>query len=173
MRYLIDGYNLAHAMGLLIARSGPRALEPARRALVAHLAEHADPAGLTVVFDAANAPPGTPPEQDYLGVRVLFPRKQSADDVIEDLIRDDPCPHELAVVSDDRRLREAARRRGCVSLRCLDYLEGLTRPRPPAPAPPAAPAAPAKPAGCSGEEADYWLGRFGEAEDDPDFRAGF
>jgi predicted RNA-binding protein with PIN domain len=171
MRYLIDGYNLAHALGLLTARA-PRALLRARRALLARLAEHADPAGVTIVFDALKAPPGTRGGQDHRGVRVLFARGQSADDAIEEIIRADPSPRDLAVVSDDRRLREAARRRGCVSVGCLDYWERLGRPASPTPPAPA-PEAPAKPEACSGEEAEYWLGRFDDVEDDPQFRDGF
>ena len=131
MRYVIDGYNLLHAMGVLLGRAGPHRLESARRALLDRiLALHGDHAAdVTVVFDAAKAPARVEAEQDHKGVRVLFALREEADDVIEALIRRDPSPRQLTIVSDDRRLKEAARRRQCVSSGCLDYLEQVGRRR--------------------------------------------
>jgi uncharacterized protein len=165
MRYLIDGYNLLHAMGVLAGRVGPHGLEKARLALLGRLLSlHADdPGRVTVVFDAANAPPGAEREQEYKGLRVLFALREEADDVIEAIIRHDSAPRQLTVVSDDRRLKEAARRRQCPALGCLDYLEQVRRP---APTPPAADG-PAKPQGVSAEEARRWLEEFADLADDP------
>ena len=165
MRYLIDGYNLLHAMGVLLGRVGPHGLEKARLTLLGHIhALHGtDTGAVTVVFDAANAPPGTVPEHDHDGVHVLFAVREEADDVIEALIRRDPAPRQLTVVSDDRRLKEAARRRQCLSLGCLDYLEQARRR-----APPAAEADGAvKPQGVSDEETRRWMEAFGDLADDP------
>ena len=39
MRYVIDGYNLLYAMGLVHARMGPHGLEKARLALLGRLAD--------------------------------------------------------------------------------------------------------------------------------------
>ena len=166
MRYLIDGYNLLHAMGVLTGRVGPHGLEKARLALLGRLlALHADDPGcVTVVFDAAKAPPpGAEREQEYKGVHVLFALAEEADDVIEAIIRRESSPRQLTVVSDDRRLKEAARRRQCPALGCLDYLERVSRP------PPAAPAGdgPAKPQGVSAEETQRWLKEFADLADDP------
>src|SRR5262249_2509447 len=154
--YLIDGYNLAHALGLLTSRPQPRAAERARRRLLAELRRlHGqDGSGVTVVFDAVRAPPGVPDEEDSEGIRVLFARRQNADDVIEDLLRREPAPHDLTVVSNDRRLRESAQRRGCGWLGCVEYLEHVSGP------PLAKPAGPppdpdAKPAG--EEDHAEWL----------------
>jgi hypothetical protein len=77
------------------------------------------------------------------------------------LIRTDSAPARLTVVTDDRRLREAARRRGCEAASCLDYIENLEHP-PPA-RPPDAP--PAKPEGVTPDEVERWLREF-----DPDRR---
>lgn len=165
MRYLIDGYNLLHAMGVLLGRVGPHRLESARLNLLDRIrALHGDDAGaVTVVFDAANAPPGVRPEQDHQGIRVLFALREEADDLIETLIRHDSAPRRLAVVSDDRRLKEAARRRGCPALGCLDYLEQVRRQAPhPADADGAA-----KPPGDSDDEKRRWLEAFGDVTDDP------
>src|SRR5947209_6071614 len=151
MRYLIDGYNLLHRLEVRLKRPGAPPLEAARRRLLDRLSRgHAhDDAEVTVVFDAAGAPPGAPAADSYRGLRVLFSRGQSADDLIEDLLRREPAPPRLTVVSDDARLLEAARRRGCPVLRCLDYLDGLGA-RPPAAAP--APEPPCKPDAATDED---------------------
>src|SRR5262245_54622478 len=65
MFFLIDGYNLLHAMGVLHGRVGPTGLEKARGRLLGLLRgayaeqEHDH---VTVIFDAAKAPPGADPE---------------------------------------------------------------------------------------------------------------
>src|SRR5262249_15341791 len=103
--------------------------------------------------------------------RVLFAVGQTADDLIEELLRADPTPARTAVVSSDRRLKQAARRRGARALGCMAYLEELARPRPPA-APPA-PDPAAQPDGESPEEARRLLDAFGEVDDDPKLHRGF
>jgi predicted RNA-binding protein with PIN domain len=171
MRYLIDGYNLAHAMNLLTARSPAARLEPARRSLLDRLAAgHGRDAGnVVVVFDAKSAPPGVPARQEVFGIEVRF--APVADDHIEDLIAQERTPRQLTLVSDDRRLRQSAQRRGCPVLGCLDYLEQLAG-RPAAVPPPRAAEPPAKPEGSS-EETRYWLERFGGIDEDPRLRDGF
>jgi hypothetical protein len=167
MRYVIDGYNLLYALGLVHARMGPHGLEKARLALLGRLAASGE-AAVTVVFDAGHAPPGAPAEQDHQGVRVLFALRREADDLIEELIGQDSAPRGLTVVSDDHRVQQAARRRHCPVLGCLDFIEQLGRPTPAA-APPEE--APAKPSGVSREEAQHWLREFEELARDPKVRA--
>ena len=111
--YLIDGYNLLHAMGVLGGRVGPHGLEKARARLLGllHGAFGEEAGAVTVVFDAAQAPPGLAAEQDYRGVHVLFALgKQEADDVIEQEIRQASAPKSLQIVSDDHRIQQAGRR---------------------------------------------------------------
>ena len=171
MRYLIDGYNLAYAMNLLSSQVlPPHRLEQVRQALLVRVrGGHGPAAGdVTVVFDAARAQREGSGRQDFQGVRVLFSRQQTADDLIEDLLRREPSPRQLTVVSDDRRLQEAARRRTCPVLGCLDYLEELAGPRaPPAPGPPEEPVKPG-----ANPEADkqHWLDAFRDVDDDPTLR---
>lgn len=119
-------------------------------------------AGVTVVFDAGNAPPGTTDETERAGVRVRFARGQTADDLIEELIRDEPNARALTVVSDDNRIKEAARRKGCVVMGCLDYCERWQQPRRPAAAPSVEPA---KPEAMTEEETRRWLEAFGDADE--------
>jgi len=130
--YLIDGYNLLHAMGVLRGRVGPQGLEKARLRLLGLLqgALGKDASQATIVFDAAAAPAGAAGEQEYQGIQVYFAiHHKQADDLIEALIRQNSAPKQLTVVSDDRRIQAAAQRRHCPVLGCLEFLEELERTR--------------------------------------------
>jgi hypothetical protein len=170
MRYLIDGYNLLFALGLLTKQGRREAVEPARLRLLDFLHEHFGDAAaqVAVVFDAARAPRHTPAEEYHRGVHVYYALAGEADDLIEELVRREPVPEGLTVVSDDRRLRESARRGGCGVLRCLDFVERIAFPA----APPAEPSGegPAKPAQPSQRETEEWLREFGDVERDPALR---
>jgi predicted RNA-binding protein with PIN domain len=133
MRYLIDGYNLLHALGLARKTGGRAAWDRARRDLLDWLADrHGVAAGdVTVVFDAQNSLGGVV-EESHRGLRVLRHRGRTADDVIEDLLGDERSPETLTVVSNDGRVREAATRRGAGILKCGEYVDQLlsvVRPR--------------------------------------------
>src|SRR5271157_4082764 len=88
--YLIDGYNLLYAMGLLVGEvSPPGELEQARTRLLAllHHTFGADGPLITVIFDAAGAPRRGNDQQVYHGIEVRFAVHQDqADDLIEELI---------------------------------------------------------------------------------------
>src|SRR5262245_59949070 len=98
MLYLIDGYNLLHAMGVLRGRVGPQGLEKARGRLLCllHGALGDESNHLTVVFDAAKAPAGAQEDQNYHGIQVRFAVSEfEADDLIEKLIRRASAPKQL------------------------------------------------------------------------------
>jgi predicted RNA-binding protein with PIN domain len=163
MPFVIDGYNLLHAMGLLGGPVGPHQLAKARAGLVglAASAHTADPA--TIVFDARRAPPGVDAEEVHGPVRVEFATGEEADDRIEWLIAHDPAPKRLVIVSDDHRLQQAAKRRGCPAWKCdeyLDWLEKERRKRRPTPTA-------EKPAGMGPMETNRWLAAFGDLDRDP------
>jgi predicted RNA-binding protein with PIN domain len=172
MPYLIDGYNLLHAMGAIRGRLGPAGLYRARLRLLGLLqGAHGDEAGdVTVVFDAAHPPPGAAPVEVFGRIHVRFAvGQEQADDLIEQLIRQQSAPRQLMVVSDDHRLREAARRRRCPTVGCQEYLEQLQRRR----------ARVRRAARDDGEkppvarEAEHWLNEFASLEDDPELKAWF
>jgi predicted RNA-binding protein with PIN domain len=177
MRYLIDGYNLLHAMGLLHSKAGPHGLEKARLALLGHLCgchrtlghglETMPQRSVTVVFDASGAPLGAVPEDEYQGIHICYALEGEADDLIEDLIQRDSTPKQLTVVSDDRRIQQAARHRRCPVLGCLDYLDAMERLRQRQPPPEETPA---KPEGMSEDETQHWLREFADLADDPKVR---
>lgn len=117
---LIDGYNLLHVTGL----SGPEiarreiaagVLERARNALLNFLAASLDEVErqqTTVVFDSSSAPPGLPRESQHQGITVKYATGyESADELLEELIREVSVPKQLTVVSSDHRVQRAARRR--------------------------------------------------------------
>jgi uncharacterized protein len=117
-----------------------------------------------VIFDATRSPPDASAEADSHGVHVRFAvGYPAADDLIEELIRTDPAPARLTVVTDDRRLREAARRRGCAVAGCLDYFESVAHSPPPKRV---AEESPAKPEGLAPDEVEHWLKEFGGSDND-------
>jgi predicted RNA-binding protein with PIN domain len=91
-------------------------LENARRALLGYLAEHLsdrDRSRATVVFDGKDAPKGLPEISTFQQMSILFSRrKQSADDLIADLILAEKQPRELLVISSDHGVQRSARQRG-------------------------------------------------------------
>lgn len=169
MRYLIDGYNLLHAMGLLCGKVGPHGLEKARLALLGRLCgDHgAGTDAVTVVFDASRSPPDAAAEEEHRGIHILYALESEADDVIETLIQHEATPRQLMVVSDDRRIQQAGRRRHCPVRGCLDYLEEMEHQRRRKPAPSEAFA---KPESISSEEAEHWLREFADLANDPKWR---
>lgn len=132
MATLIDGYNLLHAAGLGRTRYGPGGLEKARRALLGALAAAlgSDAGRTTVVFDAAGAPPDVPRQYNYKGVAVRFAASHAdADALLGELIGADSAPRQLTVVSSDREIQRAARRRRARAVDSEDYLRELQRRR--------------------------------------------
>ena len=172
MHYLIDGYNLLHQVGLLSGRVGPAKLEKARRALLGHLSGRlgAEAANVTVVFDALRAPPGIDDVLEYQGIHVLFSRYEIADDLIEELIRRTSAPKLLTVVSNDRRIRAAARRRHCPVAECVDFWTALCQRKP---EPESAADGEPKRERVSRGEAEEWMKEFEDLDDDPDFKELF
>ena len=66
----------------------------------------------TVVFDAHHAPPGADVETTHELMRILYAAAESdADTLIEELILEHSAPKQILVVSGDRRLKDAAKRR--------------------------------------------------------------
>ncbi len=172
--YLIDGYNLIHALGMIQRDLAPGGLEASRRRLLVFLAEAfgAD-ARVTIVFDAQHAPRNISRRQTHHGLHIEFaPAGQSADDRIETLIDEAAEPKTLVVISNDMRLQNAARRRGARSWSHEALLDFLDKRKPTAQPKPAAD--PAKANGpMSAEEMKGWMEEFGHLQDDPELKEFF
>lgn len=174
MLYLIDGYNLLFALALLPKQHAPQALHHARLRLLDLLrsAFGDDATNVTVVFDAAAAPRGASAVQDHRGLEVRFAvHYDEADDLIELLIRRDPRPQRLTVVSDDHRIQKAAKRRKCPVFGCGDLLDWLDRRKHLRERPPQQP--PSKPQRSSAADTEHWLQAFGDLDGSPELREAF
>jgi predicted RNA-binding protein with PIN domain len=171
--YLIDGYNLLYAMGVLGGRVGPHGLEKARARLLGllHGTFAEESPAVTVVFDAAQARPGAKPEHEHCGLRVVYAvGSKEADDVIEQLIRRSSAPKSLHVISDDRRVQQAGRRRHCVVRGCEAFLRWLGRRRWQKRQ---AAEQPEKREALSEQETNGWLAEFRDLEKDPSLKGAF
>lgn len=126
MTFLIDGYNLMHALGYASKSMSAKRFERRRTEFLDWLAKSSAEraAVVRIVFDAQLAVSPSA-EQDHKGVRVCFAYRQTADDLIESLIAKEPQPANLTVVSNDHRLQAAARHRGCVSFTCEQFTDWL------------------------------------------------
>jgi predicted RNA-binding protein with PIN domain len=173
MRYLIDGYNLLYRLGLMRARMGPGELAGARQRLVSLLmrASGKDAGQICIVFDSAAASAKRAPDRTDQGIDIRFAgRGEAADDLIEDLIRGHSAPKQLSVISDDRRLQRAARRRACRVVGCAAYLEDIeNKLRPHFPHRKADPARAALPV----DDRDFWIRTFDSMEEEPELREFF
>ena len=116
MPLLIDGYNLLHATDIFGDETGPNTFQRSREALLAFLTaslNESERAQTTIVFDAAEAPPGLPNHYTIDGLQVIYARDYpDADTLIEEMIEDHTAPRGLLVISSDHRVQRAARRRG-------------------------------------------------------------
>lgn len=188
-RTIIDGYNLLHAAGLVRGKLIGKQLEGARLRLMQRLAYQMTKEGratTTVVFDAKSMLVVSSREELIEGMKVLYPEPgHEADELIEQLIADDPDPRKLRIVSSDRRLHRAARERMAIAINSdlfLDELderraapaEGIspstTRPAVPIPKESTPPGSDSK---SSAGDVAYWLKEFGEiaVPDDADLTA--
>jgi predicted RNA-binding protein with PIN domain len=159
MKILIDGYNLLHASGVFGGVRGARGFEASRRALLDELARLLGAASstTTVIFDAADAPPGLPDRSIHEEISVRFARGyDSADALLEELIEEHQAPTALTVVSSDNRVIAAARRRRAKPVGSQEWFTGLRSAARATGAPPDA-----KPPEPGPEAAEEWKRYFG------------
>jgi len=115
--------------------------------------------GLCVIFDGP-APYGSLARPiAAAGVQVRYSGLRRADDLLLEAIAASTAPRRLRVVSSDRQIRAAARRRRCREITSQDFaqelLKTLERPLPPPPEPPE------KRAGSTPQQTRQWLREFG------------
>jgi len=121
VRWLIDAHNLMHVLGV-IKKNVP--LESSRTTFLDWLAdgigtlEHS----VVAVFDALGRP-GRSRRQRHRGIEVVFSSGETADDWIEDYLARERKPATLCVVSNDNRVIEAGRRKGCRLSDCEGFID--------------------------------------------------
>ncbi len=136
---IVDGYNLMHQILDRRFFAAPGGLERARQAVVqrvASLLPQEEHAATTVVFDASGASEGRAEKEETelpagdKEIQIVFASEfPDADSRIEDMIRQHSAPVRLTVVSSDRRLVDAARRRGAAGKDCQTWLDGCEEKR--------------------------------------------
>lgn len=122
MPYLVDGNNLAHALGL--ASEGLADRESCARTVSSFCRSQG--AQAILVFDG-RAPDGARAATQTHRVRILFSEGRSADDLILSLLRDSKTPRDFTVVTSDKSLGDQARHRGASVERAHEFSKRLER----------------------------------------------
>jgi predicted RNA-binding protein with PIN domain len=182
MRWLLDGYNVMHANGLLGPKLGREGFRRARRRFLDDLSSALGPEAsqqTTVVFDATAHPADFGLNTSYRGLGIVFALgDENADARIEQLIMADANPRSLAVVSSDRRIRQAAERARARAVTAAEYWELIDdlkerKNRRSAPEDPAAPGRAGTGREPVDDESAHWLEIFGHIGDEDDVRQAF
>jgi predicted RNA-binding protein with PIN domain len=124
VRILVDGYSLLHGWPEL-APGRPRHSARARAELIHVLTRFNDATGtpVTVFFDGAGAPPGTPRAESHPAVEVLFSHAgQTADDMIERAAHRFSAYGEAMAVTDDVAERETVTGMGGLASSCANFI---------------------------------------------------
>ena len=138
MHWLIDGYNLIRQVDFLQAEEH-KGLAAGRDALLKFLAEFSrrwvkGKSRITVVFDGPKVAPiparfrTTPNNCSFsfsptpAGIKTVFSRGTTADQVIEELITESSNPADITVVSADGEVKRFARRHRCATLDPAGFL---------------------------------------------------
>lgn len=122
MPYLVDGNNLAHALGL--SQEGLADREACSR-VVAEFCRGRG-AQAVIVFDGP-APPGGRSGFDQHRVRIRFSESRSADETILRLLQDSKTPADYIVVTSDKSLGDRARHYGAGLERAHEFSRRLVR----------------------------------------------
>jgi hypothetical protein len=118
MPFLIDGYNLLRAVQKQLEQA--EFAEAELCLLLREFLRRVRQRG-TIVFDGIG-PPHKERLQGAGSLQIIFSgRDVEADTVIERLIAENTAPKRLAVVSSDRRILSAAKRRKCPGVKVLDF----------------------------------------------------
>jgi predicted RNA-binding protein with PIN domain len=127
VRILIDGYSLLHGWEDL-APGVPRHSASARGELIHRLTQYRDAVGtpITIFFDGAGAPAGTPKTLSTREVEVLFSKAgQTADDMIERTAYRLQSYGEVLVVTDDYAERDTVINMGGMASSCENFIRSV------------------------------------------------
>ena len=153
MPFLIDGNNLIFAMADVGRDVGRGGLCKMLSVLVDSGRQ------VTVVFDGP--PPRKPLAKQIAagGVETIYSGTIKADILICEEIAANTAPRRLSVVSTDREIRSAARKRRCKGIRSEDFARVLVQLQTPPPSEPPEP--PEKRKGLTKGQVAHWLKEFG------------
>lgn len=124
LRILVDGFSLLHAWPEL-AEGQARHSAAAREALIQELTHYHDATGtpVTIFFDGAGAPKGTPQTHSTRQVEVLYSRAgQTADSMIERAAYRLSQLGEVLVITNDFAERDTVNSFGGMAQSCENFL---------------------------------------------------
>jgi uncharacterized protein len=124
VRILVDGYSLLHNWPAL-APGQPRHSAAAREELIHRLTQYRDAIGtpITIVFDGAGAPNGTPKAACTPELEILYSKAgKSADEVIERVAHRMAPFGEVLAVTDDYAERDTVLSLGGMASSCLNFI---------------------------------------------------
>lgn len=122
MPYLVDGNNLAHALGL--AKGGLADRDACARLVGSFCRSHG--ARATIVFDGP-APPGSKAVTEGRRVRVVFSGARTADEVLLQFLSAEKGPRDYTVITSDKSLGDRSRHRGALVERAHEFSRRLAR----------------------------------------------
>jgi len=159
MPFLVDGNNLMFAM----RKAGLAASRGSVCAVLDALARRGQ--RVRVVFDGPLPPEEAARKIDQMRIQVQFSQDVKADELILQAVAADTAPRRLTVVSSDRQIRQAARRRRCGVMRSEEFVEllraSLQRPARKRPSEPAE-----KRGGLGPTRTGEWIKEFGLENED-------
>src|SRR5437773_272475 len=126
-RILVDGYSLLHSCPE-IASGRRRHSAAAREELIHLLTQYGDTIGtpITVFFDGAGAPAGTPKAMSSPHMEILYSKSgQTADDMIERAAHRLSAYGEVLVVTDDIAERNTVVSLGAMTSSCAGFLSNI------------------------------------------------
>jgi uncharacterized protein len=150
MPYLVDGNNLAHALGL---SHGGLADRESCASMVGTFCR-LQGAQATIVFDGP-APPGSAAVRNGSRVRVIFSEGRSADEILLRFLTASRTPRDFTLVTSDKSLGDKGRHRGATLERAHEFAQRLRRHSTSGSAPSEKPGRPETP-----DEIEAWLAIF-------------
>jgi len=127
VRVLVDGYSLLHSCPE-IAPGKARHSPAAREELIYLLTQYADASAtpITVFFDGAGAPAGTPKASSTPQMEILYSKPgQTADDLIERAAHRLCAFGDVLVVTDDFAERDTVLSLGAMTSSCANFLHTI------------------------------------------------
>jgi hypothetical protein len=129
---LVDGYNLMLGSVVSPDAKAKRSLHDSRHYFLRWLESRLEPQqrpGVCIVFDTSRSS-HRDQYSTFHGIRIIYSTSHlSADECIQQLIKEHTSPQKLTVVSSDHQIQRAAKARGATSIDSEIWIESLNSPK--------------------------------------------